>query len=315
MKVLKLDTSSIWDDFVTSSINGTIFHSLRFLGYHPKGRFDFVNLAIAEGDDLVCVVPGGTIRGSDGARFRSPVGASFGGFVFRDLNLKRIYEIVLSVNSWLSSNGFRGVDLILPPPCYWKQWDEGLEFALKSIGYRMVSMDATCVVDLSALERSDLKPALQRNLRRSQSSGISVRRAQDVHGFYEILRCSLAAKHTGPTHSLDEIERLMHLFPDEIVLQEALLEDQTVGGCLIFRCNAMAALAFYICDDPAYRHLRVTDRLLYESAVWLRQLGHRYFDLGTVSLNAEINWGLLRFKSKLAGLIHARRYYSMEFGD
>jgi hypothetical protein len=29
-----------WDKFVDQSNNGTLFHSRRFLGYHPKNRFN-----------------------------------------------------------------------------------------------------------------------------------------------------------------------------------------------------------------------------------------------------------------------------------
>ena len=28
-----------WDDFVNRSNNGTIFHTRKFLSYHPKNRF------------------------------------------------------------------------------------------------------------------------------------------------------------------------------------------------------------------------------------------------------------------------------------
>ena len=68
-----------WDDYVLKSPGGTIFHTARFLSYHPAARFEFMNLAVGEGDDLVCVLPGGRVSTGEGSVFRSPVGASFGG--------------------------------------------------------------------------------------------------------------------------------------------------------------------------------------------------------------------------------------------
>ena len=62
-----------WDDYVWNSPGGTIFHTTRFLSYHPATRFEFMNLAVSEGDDLVCVLPGGRVSTGDGSVFRSPV--------------------------------------------------------------------------------------------------------------------------------------------------------------------------------------------------------------------------------------------------
>lgn len=314
MKVVELDAGSRWDDFVRASINGTLFHTLRFLGYHPEKRFEFINLGFVDDGDLVCVIPGGRVKGESGYRFRSPVGASFGGHVLAQSDLKVIEEVMGTFQAWLVSEGFSGCELVLPPPCYWKRWDEALEFALISAGYHLVSMDATAVVDLSSFERSELKPVLQRNLRKAEKSGVTIRTSGDPTAFYDVLLRSLAIKGAHPTHSLDEIRRLINLFHDEIVLFEAVIDGQSVGGCLIFRCNAACALAFYICDDPEFRSVRVTDLLLFESSRWLKAQGQRYFDLGTVSFGAEVNWGLLRFKAKMAGLIQTRRHYEITLG-
>ncbi len=314
MKILQVTSSDTWDDFVWSSINGTIFHTLKFLDYHPAGRFDFINLAVMDGDELVGVIPGGRSLEGGLRVFRSPLGASFGGIVLNDLSLQKVYGVVDALNSWLASQGFLRAELVLPPACYWRRWDESLEFALHATGYGLVSVEATAVVDLTSFDRENLKPAFLRNLRRSQTSGITVRRSQDPKDFYGILERNLASKKAKPTHSLDEIGRLMELFPDEIVLHEALFDGKVVGGSLIFRCNETCALAFYICDDSQYRKFRVTDRVLFECVNWLRGLGHRYFDLGTVSMGGDVNWGLVQFKSKLADLTFARKRYATRFG-
>lgn len=35
-----------WDNFVLNSNNGTMFHSRKFLSYHPEGRFKDTSLVI-----------------------------------------------------------------------------------------------------------------------------------------------------------------------------------------------------------------------------------------------------------------------------
>jgi len=47
----------IWDDFVKSSKNGTIFHTRRFLSYHPEDRFEDNSILIYKKNKLIGVFP------------------------------------------------------------------------------------------------------------------------------------------------------------------------------------------------------------------------------------------------------------------
>ena len=108
-----------WDDFVWSSPGGTIFHTTRFLSYHPPARFEFMNLAVDEGENMVCALPGGRVGIGDGSVFISPVGASFGGPVFMDeSDLETIGGAMDCLGLHLRELGFVGADIELPPSCY-----------------------------------------------------------------------------------------------------------------------------------------------------------------------------------------------------
>lgn len=301
-----------WDSFVWESPAGTIFSTLRFMGYHPRDRFDQLNLAVRESGNLLCVMAGGVEGGgAGGRRYRSPVGASFGGPVLPDFDLARAVEAVDALTGELRRMGFASAEIAPPPPCYSRELDQSLAYGLGRGGYCVSGREATMVVDLSNYGEETLEPALRRSLKKAERAGIRVGRGSDPGKFYSVLAGNLASKGARPTHTLDELERLLELFPDRFVLVEATLDGAVVGGCLVVVCNTEAALAFYICDDGEHRPLRVAEAALAGAADLLKRSGCRYFDLGTVSMGGQLNWGLVRFKAKFGARLEMRERYSV----
>jgi hypothetical protein len=305
-----------WDRFVWDSPGGTIFHTTRFLSYHPPERFSFVNLAVHDNGELVCVLPGGSSETEPSKIFKSPVGASFGGFIFRDdCSLAAMNDIITAATERIRDMGFEGVEMVLPPICYSQHEHQSLHYVLTSTGYRPGLREATLVVPLAAVDEEHLHPVLARNLRRSRRDGVDVRVSDRFGDFYEVLSRNLSLKKVKPTHSLDELTRLRGLFPEKMILLEAVLEGEVVGGCLLVLCNGRVGLAFYICDDPERRQSRVSESVLFHSMQRLRGEGYAYFDLGTVSRGGQPDWGLVRFKSKFSPRTYVRESYSLVFGE
>jgi hypothetical protein len=303
-----------WDRFVWDSPGGTIFHTLRFLDYHPPGRFDFVHLALKDQGRLICVIPGGSVVRRGRNHYRSPVGASFGGFVFADdVDLQTVFEAIGAFTDYARASGFEAIEIDLAPACYFRYGVAALGFAMTSSGFRMLAREATAVVPLGGVELPALAPALRRNVRKARQSGVSVRTGGDIKAFHDILTANLAAKGAAPTHTVAELERLLYLLPERIRLFEAWLNNRVVGGCLCLMCNSRAALAFYICDDPDLREFRITECVLHSAVAWFKGQGYGYLDLGTISTDGEVNWGLARFKSKFMAETYVREKYLLAF--
>ena len=64
-----------WDTFVKNSVNGTIYHTRKFLNYHPKDRFTDVSILIYDKNKIVCVLP--VCQNENGGYF-SHSGSTFG---------------------------------------------------------------------------------------------------------------------------------------------------------------------------------------------------------------------------------------------
>jgi hypothetical protein len=303
-----------WDDLVWTSPWGTIFHTLKFLSYHPGSRFDFLNLAFFKGNDVVCVVPGARVSTGGGDIFRSPAGASFGGFVFRDdSDLRTMADALSMFGKHIRDLGFVGIEMSFPPLCYSRSRSQALPFLMISSGYSLASREATTVVPLRLVREEGLNPTIRRNVRKAKEAGVEVRRGENLRAFCDVLEKNLGAKGVAPTHSPEELEALFSLFPDNMILLEAVLDERVIGGCLLVICNPVSALAFYICDDPAARQFRIAEATLHACLELLVGSGVEYLDLGTVSIDGQLNWGLLRFKSKFSPRLDVRERYSLRF--
>ncbi len=306
-----------WDSLVWSSPYGTIFHTLKFLSYHAPARFDFDHIAALDDRGIVAVLPGGRVDVDGRGVYRSPLGASFGGFVFARPDLKKMLDVAQAVHSHLAGAGYDAVEMTLPPSCYYSHGDENVRYLMTAAGYRLFSRDATSVVPLDALEGGAPHDALARNLRKAERGGLYVEQARGggLDAFYRVLVKNLAAKGIEPTHSLQEVEQIVRTFPDRVVVFEARSGGEVVGGCLVMLCNERVGLAFYICDDPDTRPLPVAEAALYRAVLWLRQKNVAFFDLGTVSRGADINWGLVQFKSKFGSRTYVREHYRLDLRE
>ena len=58
MDVIKYDKSfkDLWEEFVISSNNGTIFHKRKFLSYHPPERFKDNSLLFINNNKIISVI-------------------------------------------------------------------------------------------------------------------------------------------------------------------------------------------------------------------------------------------------------------------
>ncbi len=88
----------------------------------------------------------------------------------------------------------------------------------------------------------------------------------------------------------------MALFPDDIRLLGAFLDDRMIAGLAIFDANPEVTLTFYISHDEAYQEYRAVNLLFYEFISGAIAGRFKYLDFGTFSLNRQPNFGLARFK-------------------
>ena len=292
-----------WDDFVSQANNGTIFHKIQFLSYHPPRRFNFHHLIFQKQSNPIALIPGMLNNGI----FKSPAGASFGGIVMDDMSFKKTNIIINEFLKYCRDKAIKEVYFTLPPTVYLKRMNKNLEYVLLYNGFSYSNNMYTSVINLSDLGKEPIKK-LHQNARNAIRKGIKlklkVKLSEDYENFYPILLKNKEKFQVSVTHSLDELKKLNKILPGKLKLFLVYREEILLGGSLIFVCNEKTLLAFYIALDYDYQEYRPINYLLYEIIKWGGENGFKYLDLGVNQEESktnpmEVNRGLISFKSSM----------------
>lgn len=318
--VIEERESREWDAFVDTSNNGTLFHKLKFLTYHPPERFSFCNLAFSKKGELVAVLPGAMVE----SVFKSPAGASFGSFATKDLSYAQYEELMDTFLTFMRQRGCQRIQLTPPLLPYLAKQDELEKFILSYKGFQCTQHLISSVVCLRGLKTTeDIMPSLAQRFRgdvkKSKEMGLKTSFCTDLESFYPILLDNKKKFNTTPTHSYEELCALQKLFPEAVKLVMAYTPDEgkPIAGIVFFLCNARTALAFYISHYYEFHDYKAVSRLLYETLVWLKDHGYQYFDLGvsmdTASANPmEPSRGLIFFKEAIGTRSFVRTTYQLD---
>lgn len=302
-----------WDDFAKKANNGTIFHKIQFLNYHPPSRFKFHHLIFQKESNPVALLPGML---NDGI-YKSPAGASFGGIVMDDMSFRKADIIVNKFLEYCENTGIKEVYLTLPPIVYSKEMNKNLEYVLLYNGFSYSTNMYTSVINLSELGEDPIKKFHQnaRNaIRKGEKSDLKVKLSDDYETFYPILLKNKEKFQVSVTHSLEELKKLNNLLPDSLKLFLVYRKRTLLGGSLIFVCNERALLAFYIALDYDYQKFRPINYLLYEIIKWGQKNGFKYLDLGVNQEESkdnpmEVNKGLISFKASMGAQCFFRNQF------
>lgn len=290
-----------WDNFVWQANNGNIFHTRRFLSYHPPERFEDHSLIFKKEQRVIALFPA-TIRYEQHRRIlTSHRGASYGGLVTNfHVGIRETFDIVAALIQYAQDHQFQGIDLTPPPIVYYKRPSHYVDFALVKNGFGYKKREISSVIPLTFSETEVLNTfsaESRRAVRRGVKLGVEVRECEEYAAFYQILKRNLKMRHNvTPTHSLDELLLLKRIFPERIKLFGAFAEGRMVAGVVMFTCNPQVVLAFYISHNEDFQQYRGVNCLFFEIIKWAIREKYAYLDFGIFTVNMDPNWGLGRFK-------------------
>ncbi len=307
MKVRQIENSDRkhWEEFIKGSDNGTIFHLPGFLDYHPENRFRNHHILVENGKGIEAIITGALVEKDDGIWFRSYPGASWGGPVIKDnATLSRTESMMEAFFSYCRKHGWKGIEMTNPPEPYFRRPHNYLDFILVKNNFKYVRRELTAVIDLSRPgDDIDLafSESARRGIRKALKNNLIFEEDNDFSKFYPVLQTNLQQRHgVKPTHSLEELVLLRNLLGDRIRQFVVKNGDQVLAGMVMFHCNPRVVLAFYISHDDRYQSLRPVNLVYREVIRWARDRGYHYLDLGTYTLDMDVNYGLCRFKESFS---------------
>lgn len=290
-----------WEDFAASSNNGTIFHTRKFLSYHSPDKFTDNSLIFFEDKKIAALLTAADIMRDGKRTLWSHLGASYGGFVYKEsLSIRQAFDLTQTLIDYSLKNKFERIVVTNVPIVYQNRYNEYLDFAFVKNGFQYMKRELTSVITLNVDEDNVFKlfkPEARTSIRRSEKLGVVVKKSNDFEEYYNILKSNLAMRHNvNPAHTLEELIHLKELFPQKIQLYGAYAEGRMIAGVVNFYCNDKVVLVFYISHNPEFQHYRAVNQLFYTIIKDAISRGLEFLDFGLFTVNMEPNWGLGKFK-------------------
>lgn len=309
-----------WEEFLASSANGTIFHSQRFMAYHPPGRFKHHHLFFRLRGKIRALFTGAEVEGEGGRELRSHPGASFGGFVVKTgADFEDCFGMVDALLDYARGEGFKSVRLTQTPIIYHLHQHQGIEFALTAHGFNPEWVELTQSVDLTGVGDDPfafLVDKTRNACRQAIKNGLIYQEAvelneKDIADFYHILVENRRTLGVTPTHTEAELMALSRLIPENLHLSFVEYRGKRIAGLLHFACNRKVVLLFYICHLREYQALKPAPFLLANTLNWAKGEGFKELDFGISTVKGVPTRGLLKFKENFRARPFLRTTYSI----
>jgi Acetyltransferase (GNAT) domain len=320
VKQYTADYRGEWDAFVDASNNGTMFHKQAFLDYHAEGKLPFHHLMFYNGNELVSVLPSGLTNHN--TVLWSPLGASYGSFVTKDIPFALSLAIVDALLDYGRHIDLKEIFLIPPPLVYNKTLSQHLEYAML---YRRFDFELHYISHALPITGEDATKEFDKKAQRDirtiiANNNIRVEESDDYESFYAILLDNKRRHNATPTHSLDDLYRLRALVPQHLRLILVYLDDTPIAGSLLFLCNSSVVLCFYNMLLHEYSHLRPVFLMMHEIVSWAHEHRYKWVDIGVSQVpTAEDpmtpSLSLIAFKERFNARGFIRNTYHFSFPD
>jgi len=306
-----------WDQFVVESNNGTIFHTQKFFDYHTEGKFNFNHLLFIEKGNIAALLPGSSI----GDLYESPIGASYGSIVTKDVKFSNAMEMVSTLLEYGKKNEIKEFILTSAPRIYEHHPNENLDFAMlwQDFSYDLHYISSAIKLNSDDDILSRFQQTVRRNIRKTMKNpDIRVEINERYDQFYPILLDNKARHDIKPTHSYDDPMKLKELLPDQLKLFMLYYKDKPIAGSSLFLCNKTVSLCFYNMLLYEFEHLKPIHRIMYEVVNWSTENGFKYVDIGVSQDTKADNpmtpsISLIDFKEKFGAKTVMRNTLRYEF--
>ncbi len=220
-----------WDRFVRKSRNGTFLFLRDYMDYHSQ-RFTDFSLLIFHKQSLVALLP--LNKEADGS-VASHSGLTYGGLITdKKGRAEKVMKLFECLNTWLRDAGIRRVVYRPVPWIYHEMPAEEDLYALFNVcNARLTAREISSTI----AQENKLAFSQSRKdcLRKAEKAGVRIVASEDFAAFWDVLSANLQQRYAvSPVHSLTEITALASLFPHEIRLYAAYLDNEMVAGTVVY---------------------------------------------------------------------------------
>lgn len=301
MKIIKYipNYKERWNEFVNESKNGTFLFLRDYMDYHSDRFDDFSLMYIDSNENIIALLPANKVGNS----LYSHQGLTYGGWITSTKGITATSMIELWNIMWifLAEYGINRLIYKAIPHIYHRYPSEEDQYAIFRNGGKIQSTLISTTIPLNE-SRLQFNENARRSIKHATTNGVMVSESSDFEAFWLILSQMLKERHnTTPVHSLEEIILLRSRFPKNIKLYVANLNDEIIGGTVIFFTHTVAH-AQYIAASPKGRELKVLP-LVFDHIINNYCDNIKYFDFGTSNEDGGmyLNDGLITQKCGMGG--------------
>lgn len=285
------ENKPVWDDFVSTSRNGTFLFYRDYMDYHSD-RFHDYSLMFFENNKLIALLP---VNISENIVY-SHQGLTYGGLILScEIKTPQVIEVVAKTIQFLQESGVSKIIYKSIPHIYHRYPSEDDLYALFRYKATLLSRTISSTIDLS--NKLDYAELRKRQIKKAEKQNLIICESDSLSEFWTLLEANLRETHQAvPTHSLKEIQYLKKQFPANIRLFCTQKDDNILAGCLIFETDTVAHTQ-YISASKEGKEIGGLD-LLFDHLINDIFNKKKYFDFGTSTENNGhiLNQGLISQK-------------------
>ena len=311
LNILKYNNSylEIWDKFVKEELFGTIYHTRKFISYHPINRFiDESILIYNDNSELVCVLP--SCKKND--KYFSYTGTTYGGPVIskKYSKIKYMKIIIEKIFEYYNNN----IEFRLANDIYFKESSYTLYFLLSQKTKIYPELSWYIDVNNDFIQNIDNKRN-RTNFKKSLTDKTITcnfdDNVEDYILFYNILKKNLNINHNSePTHTLEEFLKVKDLLMENQRLYLVKQNNEILGGVYVIKVTIQCWYTFYISRNIDLDKTNMSIiYLMYTISNDAKKENVKYIDYGisTEDRGKLINNGLSDYKeSSLCGISNYR---------
>ncbi len=244
-----------WDEFVANANIQSFLFFRDYMEYH-KDRFEDYSLMIFEKRTLKLILPANVVDN----KLYSHQGLTFGGFFTnKQISYQKWINYLNAINIFLKNYGISEVSIKLPPFFY------SSSLAQSILPIMHLNQTKTDRCEAGSFIRTKDFHFPRKCVKSGKLELFKEEYSHDFQSFWNLLEINLMERHnTKPVHTIDEIQLLAQLFPQNIKLY--LLKDITnneiMGGSVLFSSKGILKVQYFATSHIGRKN-RVSDVLYY----------------------------------------------------
>lgn len=235
--------------------------------------------------------------------WRSPARGTFAGLSFDvDLKFRDLFTFFEGVESALLAKGAKSLEVLPAPQAHDASSFAKQVYLLRLFGFETIQCDLNQSLEIDNRSLSErMSYGNLKRLRKCNREGLVARQLPQsaLPQVYETLAINRASKGNSMSMTLAQLQEMVDTLPENVLLFGCPNGGQLAAAALCLRLSPYVLYVFYWGDRPEYAShspvVAIADSIYHYG----REHGYKILDVGTSTIDRELNFGLLEFKRGL----------------